>query len=102
MTEETSLIKEDFYENEAIFNYCTNFIDAIILSFLFSNYQTYIEDKQERANYEKLQQKFQMLMSKHQAHVRPQFESLEKINKDIVGWIKLSGTLLIISITARR
>lgn len=35
-----------------------------------------------------------MLMSKHQAHVRPQFESLEKINKDIVGWIKLSGTSL--------
>ncbi len=34
-------------------------------------------------------------MSKHQAHVRPQFESLEKINKDIVGWIKLSiGTSL--------
>ncbi|MCT6543996.1 SrtB family sortase, partial [Staphylococcus aureus] len=49
---------------------------------------------QERANYEKLQQKFQMLMSKNQSHVRQQFESLEKINKDIVGCIKLSVTSL--------
>ncbi|VDZ27709.1 class B sortase [Staphylococcus aureus] len=67
---------------------------VIIIIFGYKIVQTYIEDKQERANYEKLQQKFQMLMSKHQAHVRPQFESLEKINKDIVGWIKLSGTSL--------
>lgn len=94
MTEETSLIKEDFYENETIFNYCTNFIGCNYYHFGYKIVQTYIEDKQERANYEKLQQKFQMLMSKHQAHVRPQFESLEKINKDIVGWIKLSGTSL--------
>ena len=43
-----------------------------------------MEDKQERANYEKLQQKFQMLMSKHQAHVRPQFESLEKSIKTLL------------------
>ncbi|HDE6422162.1 TPA: class B sortase [Staphylococcus aureus] len=67
---------------------------VIIIIFGYKIVQTYIEDKQERANYEKLQQKFQMLMSKHQEHVRPQFESLEKINKDIVGWIKLSGTSL--------
>ncbi len=51
---------------------------VIIIIFGYKIVQTYIEGKQERANYEKLQQKFQMLMSKHQEHVRPQFESLEK------------------------
>ena len=78
MTEETSLIKEDFYENEAILTIIQILLVVIIIIFGYKIVQTYIEDKQERANYEKLQQKFQMLMSKHQAHVRPQFESLEK------------------------
>ncbi|CAM4126989.1 SrtB family sortase [Staphylococcus schweitzeri] len=66
----------------------------IIIIFGYKIVQTYIEDKQERANYEKIQQKFQTLATKHQASIRPQFEELEKINKDIVGWIKLPGTSL--------
>ncbi|CRI09111.1 hypothetical protein BN1321_230056 [Staphylococcus aureus] len=37
MTEETSLIKEDFYENEAIFNYCTNFIGCNYYHFWLQN-----------------------------------------------------------------
>ncbi len=95
MTEETSLIKEDFYENEAIFNYCNNFYWLKLLSFLVTKlFKHILKTSKQRANYDKLQQKFQMPMSKHQEHVRPQFESLEKINKDIVGWIKLSGTSL--------
>lgn len=50
----------------------------IIIIFGYKIAQTYMEDKQERANYEKLQQKFQTLATKHQASVRPQFEELEK------------------------
>ncbi len=67
---------------------------VIIIIFGYKIVQTYIEDKQERANYEKLQQKFQMLMSKHQAHVRPQFESLEKINKEAFLMDRFLGTSL--------
>ena len=58
MTEETSLIKEDFYENEAILTIVQILLVVIIIIFGYKIVQTYMEDKQERANYEKLQQNF--------------------------------------------
>ncbi len=58
MTEETSLIKEDFMRMKRFLTIVQILLVVIIIIFGYKIVQTYIEDKQERANYEKLQQNF--------------------------------------------
>lgn len=58
MTEETSLIKEDFMRMKRFLTIVQILLVVIIIIFGYKIVQTYMEDKQERANYEKLQQNF--------------------------------------------
>lgn len=67
---------------------------VVIVVFTYQIIKIYVQDKDEQESYAKIQKKFKTLSNEHQSSVRPQFESLEKINKDIVGWIQLEGTSL--------
>lgn len=58
MTEETSLIKRIFMRMKRFLTIVQILLVVIIIIFGYKIVQTYIEDKQERANYEKLQQNF--------------------------------------------
>lgn len=54
--------------------------------------RTYYEDKTSEARYTKIQKQYKNLTTDNS--LRPQFEALENINQDIVGWIQLKGTSL--------
>lgn len=58
MTEETSLIKRIFMRMKRFLTIVQILLVVIIIIFGYKIVQTYMEDKQERANYEKLQQNF--------------------------------------------
>lgn len=53
-------------------------------------YRTYADNKQAEENYKKLQAQY--TTKDENNRVRPQFEALEKVNKDINGWIHIDGT----------
>ena len=53
--------------------------------------KTYLEDKASAKRYAELQKEFQFESLTSKSETRPQFNKLEAINKDIVGWIQLKG-----------
>lgn len=67
---------------------------VVIIIFSYQLVKTYLEDKASAKRYAELQKEFQFESLTSKSETRPQFNKLEAINKDIVGWIQLKGTTL--------
>lgn len=64
---------------------------VVIIVFSYQLVKTYLEDKASAKRYAELQKEFQFESLTSKSETRPQFNKLEAINKDIVGWIQLKG-----------
>lgn len=67
----------------------------LVITIIWSGYTMYSNNKQNKETekrYEALQQQYTTTTDDHK--IRPQFEKLKTINKDIIGWINLEGTTL--------